>query len=151
MRQHVFRQLLYIDHEFAVLKCDKTRCENSKNVLSEWILYKHYFKKSLVCTFQRTTTEENHAYNFLKHVFVLSRFLHLQYQLQRKMKHNTYLKYSKKLKRNQKSQTGFSKNRHYPVNIYLLKVNNRNTRTRCEICSKLTIKTPERCTSSWCI
>ena len=30
-----------------------------------------------------------------------------------------------------------------PVGIYLLKVNNRNTRTRCEICSKLTIKTPE--------
>ena len=29
--------------------------------------------------------------------------------------------------------------------IYLLKVNNRNTRTRCEICSKLTIKTSERC------
>ena len=27
---------------------------------------------------------------------------------------------------------------------YLLKVNNRNTRTRCEICSKLTIKIPER-------
>ena len=31
-----------------------------------------------------------------------------------------------------------------PVGIYLLKVNNRNTRTRCEICSELTIKTPER-------
>ena len=30
-----------------------------------------------------------------------------------------------------------------PAGIYLLKVNNRNTRTRCEICSKLTIKTPE--------
>ena len=30
-----------------------------------------------------------------------------------------------------------------PVGIYVLKVNNRNTRTRCEICSKLTIKTPE--------
>ena len=28
--------------------------------------------------------------------------------------------------------------------IYLLKVNNRNTSRRCEICSKLTIKTPER-------
>ena len=28
----------------------------------------------------------------------------------------------------------------YPVGIYLFKVNNRNTRTRCEICSKLTIK-----------
>ena len=33
---------------------------------------------------------------------------------------------------------------HYPVAIYLLKVNNRNTRTRCEIYSKLTIQTPER-------
>ena len=30
-----------------------------------------------------------------------------------------------------------------PVGIYLLKVNNRNTRSRSEICSKLTIKTPE--------
>ena len=27
----------------------------------------------------------------------------------------------------------------YPAGIYLLKVNNRNTRTRCGICSKLTI------------
>ena len=32
----------------------------------------------------------------------------------------------------------------FPVDIDLLKVNNRNTKTRCEICSKLTIKTPER-------
>ena len=31
-----------------------------------------------------------------------------------------------------------------PVGIYLLKVNNRNTRIRCEICSKLTIKAPEQ-------
>ena len=31
-----------------------------------------------------------------------------------------------------------------PAGIYLLKVNNRNTRTRYEICSKLTINTPER-------
>ena len=30
------------------------------------------------------------------------------------------------------------------ANIYLLKVNNRNSRKRREICSKLTIKTPER-------
>ena len=28
--------------------------------------------------------------------------------------------------------------------MYLFKVNNRNTRKKCEICSKLTIKTPER-------
>ena len=32
-----------------------------------------------------------------------------------------------------------------PVGIYLLKVNNRNTRSRYEICSKSTIKTPDYC------
>ena len=31
-----------------------------------------------------------------------------------------------------------------PAGIYMFKVNKRNTRTRCEICSKLTIKIPER-------
>ena len=31
-----------------------------------------------------------------------------------------------------------------PANIYLFKVNYRNTRKRCEICSMLTITTPER-------
>ena len=31
-----------------------------------------------------------------------------------------------------------------PVSIYLLKVNNGNTKPMCEICSKLTIETPER-------
>ena len=30
-----------------------------------------------------------------------------------------------------------------PGGIYLLKGNYRNTRTRCKICSQLTIKTPE--------
>ena len=30
-----------------------------------------------------------------------------------------------------------------PAGNYIFKVNNRNTITRCEICSKLTIKTPE--------
>ena len=31
-----------------------------------------------------------------------------------------------------------------PSGIYLLKVNIKNTRTRCEIRSKVTLKTPER-------
>ena len=31
-----------------------------------------------------------------------------------------------------------------PAGISLLKVNNRNTRTRCKICLKVTMKTPER-------
>ena len=29
----------------------------------------------------------------------------------------------------------------FPVSIYLIKVSNENTKTGCEICSKLTIKT----------
>ena len=32
----------------------------------------------------------------------------------------------------------------FPPGILLLKVSNKNTIGRCEICSKLTIKTPER-------
>ena len=32
----------------------------------------------------------------------------------------------------------------YPAGNYMFKFNNGNTRTRCEIFSKLTIKTPER-------
>ena len=32
----------------------------------------------------------------------------------------------------------------YPANNYFFKVNNRSTRKRCEICPKLTIKTPLR-------
>ena len=31
-----------------------------------------------------------------------------------------------------------------PANMYLFKVNNKNIIRRCETCSKLTIKTPER-------
>ena len=40
----------------------------------------------------------------------------------------------------------------YPTNIYLFKVNSRITRKRYEICSKLTIKKPERrhLMSLWC-
>ena len=37
-----------------------------------------------------------------------------------------------------------SKTKSDPANIFLFKVNNRNTRKRCKIFSKLTIKTPER-------
>ena len=37
----------------------------------------------------------------------------------------------------------------YVVGIYLLKVNNRKTKTWREICSKLKIKTPERCHQRW--
>ena len=33
---------------------------------------------------------------------------------------------------------------YYYIGIYLLKVKNKSFRTRCEICSKLTINTPER-------
>ena len=33
---------------------------------------------------------------------------------------------------------------HFSASNYMFKVNNRNTNKRCEICSKLTIKTPEQ-------
>ena len=33
----------------------------------------------------------------------------------------------------------------YPTGNHMFIVNNRNTRARCEMCSKLTIKIPERC------
>ena len=33
----------------------------------------------------------------------------------------------------------------HPANIYLFKVNNRNTGKRSKVCSTLTIKTLERC------
>ena len=32
----------------------------------------------------------------------------------------------------------------YPTNIYFFKINNRNAIKKCEICSKVTIKTPEQ-------
>ena len=38
-----------------------------------------------------------------------------------------------------------SKFSSFPANVYLFHVKNRNTRKRCEICSKFTIKTPELC------
>ena len=36
----------------------------------------------------------------------------------------------------------------YPADIYMLKFNNKSTRTTCEICSELSVKTPER--PHWC-
>ena len=38
----------------------------------------------------------------------------------------------------------FIRDDNFPDNICLFKVDNRNTRKTCEICSKLTIKTPGR-------
>ena len=35
-----------------------------------------------------------------------------------------------------------------PISNYIFTFNNRNTRTRCETCSNLTINTPER--HHWC-
>ena len=44
----------------------------------------------------------------------------------------------------EKTRTAIDQNNDIPAGIYLLKVNNRNTGTRCEIYSKLTIKIPEQ-------
>ena len=37
---------------------------------------------------------------------------------------------------------------YIPDDMYLLKVNKRKTRAKCEICLKLTVKTPKRL--QWC-
>ena len=42
------------------------------------------------------------------------------------------------------SNFGHFSHSHNPDGNYIIKVNNRNTGTRCEICLKLTVKTPER-------
>ena len=39
----------------------------------------------------------------------------------------------------------------FPASKCIFKVNNSNTRTECEICSKLTIKTTASMTSFWCL
>ena len=39
----------------------------------------------------------------------------------------------------------------HPAHYHMFKFENRNTRTRCEICSKLTIKTPTSMTLFWCL
>ena len=52
------------------------------------------------------------------------------------------LRYFLKLGRFEKFLRNFEK--QLPVGIYIFKVNNRNTKTRCEICSKLTVKTSEQ-------
>ena len=39
---------------------------------------------------------------------------------------------------------GLRENHEHPAGNYMFKVNDRNNRIKCEICSKLTIKTPER-------
>ena len=47
----------------------------------------------------------------------------------------------------------FALGKFNPAGIYLLKINNGNSRTRCEICSEFTIKTPEQrqLASFWCL
>ena len=54
------------------------------------------------------------------------------------------------------SRPGYTNKNYWtlqPSSSYLFKVNNRNTRTRCAICSKLTINTPEQhqLSSVWCL
>ena len=46
---------------------------------------------------------------------------------------------------------GYASPIQYPTGICLLEVNDRNTRTRCEICSRSTIKTPERSLRRGCV
>ena len=46
--------------------------------------------------------------------------------------------------RKEKENSDIAKSNYFPANIYLFKIHNRNNRKRCEICLKLTTKTPEQ-------
>ena len=58
---------------------------------------------------------------------------------------NKHKLYKRKRSRSARIHEGSSEKLQRPAGIYLFKFNNGNTRAMCEICSKLTIKTPERC------
>ena len=58
-------------------------------------------------------------------------------------KEESYQNYTKDRKKVRNKNHWRTKKEIDPANIYLFKVNNRNTRKKCEICHKLTIKTPE--------
>ena len=62
----------------------------------------------------------------------------------RKLTENNFMYNSNKTLENDNTTGNVIKDEVDPANIYLLKVYNRNTRARCEICSKLIIKTAER-------
>ena len=82
------------------------------------------------------------VFGILSVIFSLSTF-----QSARQLNYNPIIQpvyLSLNIKINNLLLTYFTNSMKHPVGIYLLKVNNRNTRTRCEIYSKLTIKKPER-------
>ena len=55
------------------------------------------------------------------------------------------LKQTNKLVTFKKSNFSFNFASSNPAGNYMFKADNRNTRTGCEICSKLTLKIPEQC------
>ena len=77
---------------------------------------------------------ELHTLSFDLSYFNETPFLFIQWRIKNQKKKFHYTLISKK-----------NSEEHVPANIYLFKVNQRNTRKRCDICSKLTIKKPERC------
>ena len=67
--------------------------------------------------------------------------------LEQRWVYQNYFLAFRRFTRKLKSRLNTSLTRHLnacPASNYMFKVNNRNSRTRCETCSKLTIKTPEQ-------
>ena len=107
--------VLYVRNKFLTLKYYWIVERTFAGILIE--LYNS--PKSLYCESRKTLWKDSW--------FVCSKYLYYRIFLE-----NSY----KVFWRNVSQKT-------FPANIYLLKVNNRNYRTTCEICSKLTIMTPE--------
>ena len=97
--------------------------------------FKHFLFQTQSCAFQDD--------QFLCMIYLFDLALDPTEGLRIQPEHQFNIKWLTVLFRMKKTQS-INKNKVYPAGIYMFKVNNRSTRTRCDICSKLTIKTPER-------
>ena len=87
-------------------------------------------------------TEEKHTAEMEFRSSTITKKLTGKFNTQEKIKTKPYQK--------NKGQATWKCN--FPAGNYLFKVNNKSFRARCEICSELTIKTPERRLASfWCL
>ena len=106
-----------------------------KNVSLRFLFWLIALINHLKLTHSRTAWKKQFLFQFSKRVILLIRRAATQlayYSCSLRFLENWFINHSQPILSS------------IPAGNYMFKVNNRNTRTRFEICSKLTIKTPER-------
>ena len=96
------------------------------------------FSVRMTFCYHQTLKDHKHLIIFLTNTTFACKKTYESFSAQKKWTYHILLKFEILYKYLTLSQISL------PTSIYLLKVNNRNTWARCEICLKLTIKTPER-------